>query len=112
MERDPHMMIEGMAIASYALNCHVAYIYIRGEYRYLIDIMDTALAEARAAGLLNHVVPPAELDWDGLRARISRLLGETNGEQRRGRDLRRGRAGRIQADSAIGTTHHSTRSTP
>src|SRR4026207_887258 len=52
MERDPHMLIEGMLIAAYALNAKTNYIYTRGEYKYLIDIMDVALEEARAAGLL------------------------------------------------------------
>src|ERR671938_1760384 len=52
MERDPHMLIEGMLIAAYALNAKTNYIYTRGEYRYLIDIMDVAIEEARAAGLL------------------------------------------------------------
>src|SRR5258707_12529388 len=52
MERDPHMLIEGMLIAAYALNAKNNYIYTRGEYKYLIDITDVALAEASAAGLL------------------------------------------------------------
>src|SRR3989454_10929270 len=52
MERDPHMLIEGTLIAAYALGAEVNYIYTRGEYRYLIEIMDRALEEARAAGLL------------------------------------------------------------
>src|SRR5213595_1119528 len=52
MERDPHMLIEGILIAAYALGAKVNYIYTRGEYKYLIDIMDRALAEAREAGLL------------------------------------------------------------
>src|SRR5207237_10207032 len=52
MERDPHMLIEGMLIAAYALGAKRNYIYTRGEYKYLIDIMDVALGEARAAGLL------------------------------------------------------------
>ena len=52
MERDPHMLIEGMLIAAYALNSKTGYIYTRGEYKYLIDIMDVALEEARAAGLV------------------------------------------------------------
>ena len=52
MVRDPHMLIEGMLIAAYALGAKTNYIYTRGEYRYLIDIMDRALDEARAAGLL------------------------------------------------------------
>ncbi len=54
MERDPHMLIEGMLIAAYALGAKTNYIYTRGEYKYLIDIMDRALDEARAAGLLGN----------------------------------------------------------
>ncbi|HBB89094.1 MAG TPA: NADH-quinone oxidoreductase subunit F, partial [Blastocatellia bacterium] len=56
MERDPHMLIEGMLIAAYALGAKTNYIYTRGEYKYLIDIMDVALAEARAAGLLGNKI--------------------------------------------------------
>ena len=56
MERDPHMLIEGMLIAAYALGAKTNYIYTRGEYKYLIDIMDVALDEARAAGLLGNNV--------------------------------------------------------
>jgi NADH-quinone oxidoreductase subunit F len=52
MERDPHMLIEGMLIAAYALGSKSCYIYTRGEYRYLIEIMDEAIAEAREAGLV------------------------------------------------------------
>ena len=52
MERDPHALIEGMLIAGYALGSTTGYIYTRREYRYLIDIMDVALAEAREAGIL------------------------------------------------------------
>src|SRR6476661_8185967 len=56
MERDPHMLIEGMLIAAYALGAKTNYIYTRGEYKYLIDIMDVALDEARAAGLLGEKI--------------------------------------------------------
>jgi NADH-quinone oxidoreductase subunit F len=43
---DPHQLIEGMIIAGYTMGSNRGYIYIRGEYRYLYDIMETALAEA------------------------------------------------------------------
>src|SRR5258708_715594 len=56
MERDPHMLIEGMLIAAYALNAKTNYIYTRGEYKYLIDIMDATLEEARAARLLGEKI--------------------------------------------------------
>jgi NADH-quinone oxidoreductase subunit F len=52
MERDPHSLIEGMLIAAFALNSQATYIYTRGEYKYLIDIMDVAIEEARAAGFV------------------------------------------------------------
>src|SRR5438874_1614916 len=52
MERDPHLLIEGMLIAAFALGSKAIYCYTRGEYKYLIDITDRALEEARAAGLL------------------------------------------------------------
>src|SRR5258708_29817259 len=42
MENDPHQMIEGILIAGRAIDAHKGYIYIRGEYRYLIDVMDRA----------------------------------------------------------------------
>src|ERR687888_319581 len=56
MERDPHMLIEGILIAAYALGARTNYIYTRGEYRYLIEIMDRALEEAREAGLLGEKI--------------------------------------------------------
>ena len=56
MERDPHMLIEGMLIAGYALGSKLTYCYTRGEYRYLIEIMDRAIDEARAAGLVGEKI--------------------------------------------------------
>ena len=52
LERDPHSLIEGMLIAAFALGAGTCYIYYRGEYNYLIDIMDKAIAEAKAANLV------------------------------------------------------------
>lgn len=64
MERDSHALIEGMIIAGYALGAATGYIYTRGEYRYLIDIMDVALAEAREAGLLGKNILGSGFDMD------------------------------------------------
>ncbi len=50
MQKSPHMLIEGIVIASYAAGANRAFIYIRGEYVLQADILDAALAEARAAG--------------------------------------------------------------
>jgi NADH-quinone oxidoreductase subunit F len=52
LERDPHALIEGMLIAAFALGSKACYVYYRGEYKYLIDIMDKAIEEARAANLV------------------------------------------------------------
>ncbi len=52
IENDPHQLIEGVLIAGLAVDAHAGYIYIRGEYRYLIEIMDRAIAEAYARGYL------------------------------------------------------------
>jgi NADH-quinone oxidoreductase subunit F len=52
MAQDPHLLIEGMAIASYALGCKHAYIYIRGEMMREARILQTAIDEAYEAGWL------------------------------------------------------------
>ena len=51
MQKTPHMLIEGIVIASYAAGANRSFIYIRGEYELQADALDAALAEARAAGL-------------------------------------------------------------
>jgi NADH-quinone oxidoreductase subunit F len=50
--KDPHQMIEGMIIASYANDVHLAYIYIRGEFAEGARILNRALKEARAKNFL------------------------------------------------------------
>jgi NADH-quinone oxidoreductase subunit F len=52
MQKNPHMLIEGIVIASYAVSISRAFIYIRGEYAHQADILEAAIAEANAAGLL------------------------------------------------------------
>lgn len=52
MEFLPHLLIEGMLIASYALGSNVSYIYIRGEYSWIPDILEQAIDEAKKAGFL------------------------------------------------------------
>lgn len=52
MEKIPHALIEGMIVSSFALGAKTSYIYIRGEYFYVARILETAIAEAYAAGLL------------------------------------------------------------
>jgi NADH-quinone oxidoreductase subunit F len=50
MQKTPHMLIEGIVIASYAAGANRSFIYIRGEYVLQADALDAALAEAREAG--------------------------------------------------------------
>ena len=52
LEHDPHAVIEGVVIAGLAVGSQTGYIYIRGEYRYLLEIMQKALADAYARGFL------------------------------------------------------------
>lgn len=54
MERDPHLVIEGMAIGAYAIGCHLMFIYIRGEFGHSIRRMEAALAEIKAKGYLGN----------------------------------------------------------
>jgi NADH-quinone oxidoreductase subunit F len=56
MERDPHSMLEGIAITSYAIGAHTAYIYIRGELGSAIRIVERAIGEAYAQGFLGRSV--------------------------------------------------------
>jgi NADH-quinone oxidoreductase subunit F len=50
MQKTPHMLIEGLIIASYAAGANRSFIYIRGEYVLQADMLDAALTEARDAG--------------------------------------------------------------
>jgi NADH-quinone oxidoreductase subunit F len=64
MEYDPHQMIEGILIAGLAIDSHKGYLYIRGEYRYLIEHMDRAIAEAYAKGYLGKNIAGTGFDFD------------------------------------------------
>ena len=64
MEYDPHQLIEGIIIAGYAIQSHQGYIYVRGEYRYLLDIVDRALAEAYAHGYLGKNIQGSGFDFE------------------------------------------------
>src|SRR5262250_2598547 len=64
IENDPHQLIEGVLIAALAVNAHAGYIYIRGEYRYLIDIVDKAIAEAYDHGYLGKNLRGTDFHFD------------------------------------------------
>src|SRR5438552_11787445 len=50
MEFIPHLLIEGLIVSSYALGANTCYCYIRGEFKWIIKIVEQAIAEAKAAG--------------------------------------------------------------
>ena len=52
MSKNPHILIEGMITGSYALGANRSYIYVRGELMYVVNILQKAIDEAYAAGLL------------------------------------------------------------
>ena len=52
MEFIPHLLIEGMLISSFCLGSNTSYIYIRGEYTWITDILEEAIEEARKEGFL------------------------------------------------------------
>jgi len=52
IHQDPHQLIEGMVIACFALDVHLAYIYIRGEFPQGAKILEKAIAEAKEKGFL------------------------------------------------------------
>jgi NADH-quinone oxidoreductase subunit F len=64
MEMDPHQLIEGMVIAGKAVGSHQGYIYIRGEYRYVQEILDGAIAEAYERGYLGKNIRGSGFDFD------------------------------------------------
>jgi NADH-quinone oxidoreductase subunit F len=63
-EHDPHSVIEGVMIAGIAVGAHKGYIYIRGEYRYLLEIMQKAIADAYAKGFLGKNIFGSGYDFD------------------------------------------------
>src|SRR5437667_3818307 len=64
MERNPHLLIEGCAIACYAIGARVAYIYIRGEFFHVQRILERAIDEAYAKGLLGKNVLGSDFHCD------------------------------------------------
>ena len=56
MQKSPHMLIEGVLIASWAAGISRTFIYIRGEYAHQADILEAAIAEARDAGYIGEKI--------------------------------------------------------
>ncbi|OQA92325.1 MAG: NADP-reducing hydrogenase subunit HndC [Elusimicrobia bacterium ADurb.Bin231] len=64
MEGDPHTLLEGMAIAGYAVGASVGYIYIRGEYAISINRLNKAIEDARSYGLLGKNILGSGFDFE------------------------------------------------
>ena len=55
MQYDPHLMIEGMAIACHAIGAKLAFVYIRGEFKWIADILERAIEQAGEKGILGEL---------------------------------------------------------
>ena len=60
---DPHAVIEGTIIAGLAIGAKIGFIYLRGEYRYLLEIMEKAVADAYAKGFLGKNIFGSETEF-------------------------------------------------
>ena len=70
LESDPHRVLEGMAVAAYAIGATIGYIYVRAEYPLAIKRLQTAIRQAERLGLLgksylrNHLsASKFKFDW-------------------------------------------------
>src|SRR5437764_11111296 len=64
MEFIPHLLIEGLIVSSYAIGSNRTYIYIRGEFAWIIDILEQAIAEAKNNGWLGKNILGSGFDCD------------------------------------------------
>ena len=64
MENDPHQLIEGIIISAYATGINSGYIFIRGEYVKSINMIETALEQARMKGYLGDNILDTGFDFD------------------------------------------------
>ncbi len=64
MEGDAHSVIEGMALAGYAIGAHQGYVYIRAEYPLAVNRLKIALSQAREAGLLGKNILGTDFSFD------------------------------------------------
>ena len=64
MEFLPHLLIEGLVVSSYALGSNHTYLYIRGEYAWIVDILEQAIAEAKNNGFLGRNIQGSGFDCE------------------------------------------------
>jgi len=63
LESDPHRILEGMAIAAYAVGAQQGFIYVRGEYPLAINRLNTAIRQARKLGLMGTQIFESSFDF-------------------------------------------------
>jgi NADH-quinone oxidoreductase F subunit len=64
MEYDPHLLIEGMTISGYAIGAKLGFIYIRGEFAWIADILERAIQQARVRGFLGPAIKGTGVEFD------------------------------------------------
>jgi NADH:ubiquinone oxidoreductase subunit F (NADH-binding) len=64
MEHDPLLLIEGMTIAGYAIRADMGFIYIRGEFKWIAEILEQAIANAKKANYLGKNILNKGFDFD------------------------------------------------
>ena len=80
MQKSPHMLVEGMVIAAYAIGATRAFIYIRGEYELQADRLEAAVAEAVASGYLGERILGSDHTLDAVGAPRRRRLHLRRGD--------------------------------
>ncbi|NTU82002.1 MAG: NADH-quinone oxidoreductase subunit NuoF [Chloroflexales bacterium] len=63
LESDPHLVLEGMSIAAYAVGADQGYLYVRGEYPLAIQRLTKAISQARKHGLLGSQIFDTAFDF-------------------------------------------------
>ena len=64
VERDPHQLVEGIAISAFALKCNLAFVYLRGEFALGYERLTGAIADARQRGFLGHDILGSGFDLE------------------------------------------------
>jgi bidirectional [NiFe] hydrogenase diaphorase subunit len=64
LESDPHRVLEGMAIAAYAIGANKGYVYVRAEYPLAVERMKTAIRKAKRQGFLGHHICETQFNFD------------------------------------------------
>jgi NADH-quinone oxidoreductase subunit F len=114
LRHDPHKLVEGCLIASFAMGAHACYVYVRGEYFNEAAALQKAVDEAYAAGLVGKNASGSGWDFDiyvhlGAGAFASRcgvVLG-TRSPEERGHETVQHQRPREQAVQCRGRTRHS-----